>query len=34
MSVFSRKDATLRLVIATTAFGMGVDIADVRRILH
>lgn len=34
LSMFSRKDTTLRLVIATTAFGMGVDVADVRRILH
>ena len=29
LSMFGRKDATLRLVIATTAFGMGVDIEDV-----
>lgn len=34
LSMFSRKDTTLRLVIATTTFGMGVDIADVRRIMH
>ena len=29
LSMFGRKDTTLRLVIATTAFDMGVDIEDV-----
>ena len=26
--------STLRLVIATTAFGMGVDCKDIRRVTH
>ena len=34
LSMFGRKDTTLRLVIATTAFSMGVDIQDIRRIVH
>ena len=34
LSMFGGKDTSLRLVIATTAFGMGVDIEDVRRIMH
>ena len=34
LSMFGRNNTTLRLVIATTAFGMGVDIEDVRRIVH
>jgi len=34
LSVFGRKYTTLRLVIATTVFGMGVDIEDVRRTKH
>ena len=32
--MFGGKDTTLRLVIATTAFGMGVDIEDAQRIMH
>ena len=34
LSMFGRKDTTLRLVIATTAFGTGVDIEVVQRIVH
>ena len=31
---FSKKSGKLRLVIATTAFAMGVDCPDIRRIIH
>ena len=31
---FSQKDSVLRLVIATTAFGMGIDCPNIRRIVH
>ena len=34
MSLFSRSGGKLRLIIATTAFGMGVDIPDIRQIIH
>lgn len=31
---FSKVNSTLRLVIATTSFGMGIDSPDIRRIIH
>ena len=31
---FSEVGGTLRVVIATTAFGMGVDCPDIRRVIH
>jgi len=34
MGTFSIKNGKIRLVIATTAFGMGVDTQDVARIIH
>ena len=34
MASFSVNGGTLRIVIATTAFGMGVDIPDIRQIIH
>ena len=34
LACFSQKDGKLRIVIATTAFGMGVDCPDIRRIIH
>ena len=34
LASFSQKKGTLRVVIATTAFGMGVDCPDIYRIIH
>ena len=34
MSLFSNEGGTLRLVIATTAFSMGIDCPDVHQIIH
>ena len=34
MLLFNTKDTNLRVVIATAAFSMGIDIADVRQIIH
>ena len=34
LEAFVKKDSSLRLVIATTAFGMGLDIPDVHQIVH
>lgn len=34
LASFSKKDGKLRLLIATTAFGMGIDCSDIRRIIH
>jgi len=34
MSLFNSRDTHLRVVIATAAFSMGVDIADVQQIIH
>ena len=31
---FSKTDSVLRLVVATTAFGMGIDCPNIRRIIH
>ena len=34
MLLFSTRDTHLRVVIATTAFSMGIDIPDVQQICH
>lgn len=34
MMLFNTNDTNLRVVIATAAFSMGIDIADVRQISH
>ena len=34
LNSFTSVDSTLRLVIATTAFGMGIDCPDIRTIIH
>lgn len=34
LDIFSKVNGKIRLVIATTAYGMGVDCPDIRRIIH
>ena len=34
LSSFTKPGSKLRLVIATTAFGLGIDCPDIRRIMH
>ena len=31
---FSDSESPLKLIVSTSAFGMGVDICDIRRIIH
>lgn len=33
-SRMGKQNASLRLLLATEAFGMGVDVADIRRVVH
>ena len=34
MSIFSKANSALRVLIATTAFSMGIDIPDIRQVFH
>ena len=34
LKCFCGKDTSLRIVIATTAFGLGIDCPDIRQIIH
>ena len=34
LSHFSQRNGKVRVVIATTAFGMGIDCPDIRRVVH
>jgi len=34
LSVFSKKDCRLRVILATSAFGLGVDCPDITRIIN
>ena len=34
LSEFSKPDSTIRVLVCTVAFGMGVAIGDVRQVIH
>ena len=34
LSSFSDSESPVKLIVSTSAFGMGVDICDIRRIIH
>ena len=34
LDVFRKEDSVLRVLICTIAFGMGVEIPDVRQVIH
>ena len=34
LKLFTEPEGNLRLLVATTSFGMGIDCPDIRRIIH
>jgi len=34
MLLFTKEDSVLRVVIATTAFSMGIDCLDIHQVIH
>jgi len=34
LHTFRQKDTSLRVIVSTIAFGMGVEIADIRQVIH